>query len=33
MKASPITDEGSTDEGQIVDEVVKKESNDQGDKE
>ena len=33
MKASPITDEGSTNEGQIVDQVVKKESNDQGDKE
>ena len=33
MKASPITDEGSPDEAQIVDEVAKKESNEQGDKE
>ena len=33
MKASPITDEGSTDEGQIVDEVAKKESSEQSDKE
>jgi large subunit ribosomal protein L3 len=33
MKASPITDEGSSDEAQIVDEVAKKESSEQSDKE
>ena len=33
MEASPITDEGSVDEVQIVDAVEKKESNEQADKE